>query len=90
MLHVISLTTKSFVTFQLCAIPSSTGEANNGFLISTMSIVDKGNLVWTVAATKEMFQEYRLWPSFVGTNFDQERRASKGRLPAMLWPEQRR
>jgi hypothetical protein len=55
-----------------------------------MSVVDKDNLVWTVAETKDMFQKHRLWPSFVGTNFDQERRASKGRLPVMIWPEQRR
>ena len=55
-----------------------------------MASVDKDNLIWTVAETKDMFQEYRLWPSFVGTNFDQERRASKGRLPVMIWPEQRR
>lgn len=53
-------------------------------------MVDKDNLVWTVAETKDMFQKHRLWPSFVGTNFDQERRASKGRLPVMIWPEQRR
>jgi hypothetical protein len=55
-----------------------------------MSAVDKDNLVWTVAETKDMFQKHRLWPSFIGTNFDQERRASKGRLPVMIWPEQRR
>ena len=49
-----------------------------------------GRLIWTVAETKEMFQKYRLWPSFVGLSIDQEKKGSKGKLPVMLWEEQHR
>ena len=50
----------------------------------------RDRLIWTVAETKEMFQKYRLWPSFVGLSIDQEKKGSKGKLPVMLWEEQHR
>ena len=47
-------------------------------------------LLWTVAETKECFQKYRMWPSFIGLSIDQEKKGSKGKLPVMLWDEQHR
>ena len=47
-------------------------------------------LLWTVAETKECFQKYRMWPSFIGLSLDQEKKGSKGKLPVMLWDEQHR
>ena len=44
-------------------------------------------LVWGSSVLREMFQRYRLWPSFIGHQMDFNTEAA-GLLPVYLWPEQ--
>ena len=54
-----------------------------------MNQSDDGTFVWCHARTREMFQKYHLWPSFIGSRNDPYSDAS-GLLPMMLWEEQAR
>lgn len=56
-------------------------------------------LLWKMSQTRDMFREYRLWPSFVGAKNDiaytytppgssGPRGAAMGLLPVLIWPEQ--
>jgi tRNA splicing endonuclease len=47
------------------------------------------NFIWSQTKTREMFQKYHLWPSFIGSRNDPFSESS-GLLPMLVWGEQAR
>jgi hypothetical protein len=49
----------------------------------------KPEFIWKYQSAQTFFRDYNLWPSFIGSKIVNDD-ASKGNLPILVWPEQKK
>ncbi len=52
--------------------------------------MDGTNFLWTEDEAREMFQDHRMWPAFIGARQEDLKKESVGALPVLIWTEQQK